>query len=43
MDTHSHEYHEDEKALGTQIEHGIICGSRRGATVFIHQSEQLSP
>ncbi|WP_229795871.1 NAD(P)H-dependent oxidoreductase, partial [Saccharothrix coeruleofusca] len=41
----SYERHGYEKALRTQIEHGIIdyCGSRRGATAFIHESEQDSP
>ncbi|MFD7289995.1 NAD(P)H-dependent oxidoreductase [Streptomyces sp. NPDC059863] len=39
------ERHGYEKALRTQIEHGIVdyCGSRRGATAFIHESEQPSP
>lgn len=33
-----------EKALRTQIEHGIVdyCGSRRGTTAFIYESEQAS-
>ncbi|MEV8394773.1 MULTISPECIES: NAD(P)H-dependent oxidoreductase [unclassified Streptomyces] len=44
-DSGSFERHGYEKALRTQIEHGIVdyCGSRRGATAFIHESEQPSP
>ncbi|MEV8417642.1 NAD(P)H-dependent oxidoreductase [Streptomyces niveus] len=40
----TYERHGYEEALRTQIEHGIIdyCGSRRGATAFIHESEQPS-
>ncbi|MER8069783.1 NAD(P)H-dependent oxidoreductase [Streptomyces sp. NPDC094034] len=39
------ERHGYDRALRTQIEHGIVdyCGSRRGATAFIHESEQPSP
>ncbi|QQN81036.1 NAD(P)H-dependent oxidoreductase [Streptomyces sp. XC 2026] len=38
------ERHGYERALRTQIEHGIVdyIGSRRGATAFIHESEQPS-
>ncbi|WP_435884134.1 NAD(P)H-dependent oxidoreductase [Streptomyces xiamenensis] len=38
------ERHGYERALRTQIEHGIVdyVGSRRGATAFIHESEQPS-
>lgn len=34
--------HGYEHALRTQIEHGIVdyCGSRRGATAFVYESEQ---
>ncbi|MFD3444473.1 NAD(P)H-dependent oxidoreductase [Microbacteriaceae bacterium 4G12] len=37
-----YERHGYDLALRTQIEHGVIdyCGSRRGATVFVHESEQ---
>lgn len=37
-----YERHGYEQALRTQIEHGIIdfCGSRRGVTVFVHDSER---
>ncbi|MEV5357133.1 NAD(P)H-dependent oxidoreductase [Streptomyces sp. NPDC052693] len=44
-DSGAYERHGYEKALRTQIEHGIVdyCGSRRGSTAFIHRSEQLSP
>jgi NAD(P)H dehydrogenase (quinone) len=37
-----YERHGYEQALRTQIEHGIIdyCGSRRGATAFVHESER---
>ncbi|MFD4787207.1 NAD(P)H-dependent oxidoreductase [Streptomyces sp. NPDC058459] len=40
----TYERHGYEQALRTQIEHGIVdyCGSRRGATAFIHESEQPS-
>lgn len=43
-DSGAYERHGYEQALRTQIEHGIIdyCGSRRGATAFIHESEQDS-
>ncbi|AHH97489.1 NAD(P)H-dependent oxidoreductase [Kutzneria albida] len=43
-DSGEFERHGYEKALRTQIEHGIIdyCGSRRGATAFIYESEQAS-
>lgn len=43
-DAGMYERHGYEKALRTQIEHGIVdyCGSRRGATAFIHESEQPS-
>ncbi|MEU6389202.1 NAD(P)H-dependent oxidoreductase [Streptomyces sp. NPDC046939] len=44
-DPDAYERHGYEKALRTQIEHGIIdfCGSRRGATELIYESEELSP
>lgn len=44
-DSGAYERHGYEKALRTQIEHGIIdyCGSKRGATAFIHESDQDSP
>ncbi|MFF6815283.1 NAD(P)H-dependent oxidoreductase [Streptomyces sp. NPDC012403] len=44
-DSGAYERHGYEQALRTQIEHGIIdyVGSRRGATAFIHESEQPSP
>ena len=37
-----YERHGYEQALRTQIEHGIIdyCGSRRGATAFVYESER---
>ncbi|WP_055554918.1 NAD(P)H-dependent oxidoreductase [Streptomyces sp. NBRC 110028] len=43
-DSGTYERHGYEQALRTQIEHGIVgyVGSRRGATAFIHESEQLS-
>lgn len=43
-DSGTYERHGYERALRTQIEHGIVdyVGSRRGATAFIHESEQLS-
>ncbi|MBD9731535.1 NAD(P)H-dependent oxidoreductase [Streptomyces sp. H28] len=43
-DSSAYERHGYEEALRTQIEHGIVdyCGSRRGATAFIHESEQAS-
>jgi NAD(P)H dehydrogenase (quinone) len=43
-DSGAYERHGYEAALRTQIEHGIIdyCGSRRGATAFIYESEQGS-
>ncbi|GAA2390655.1 NAD(P)H-dependent oxidoreductase [Streptomyces glaucosporus] len=39
------ERHGYEKALRTQIEHGIVdyCGSRRGATAFVFESELPHP
>lgn len=41
-DADLYERHGYELSLRTQIEHGVIdyCGSRRGATVFVHESEQ---
>ncbi|MFC8838701.1 NAD(P)H-dependent oxidoreductase [Streptomyces griseoincarnatus] len=44
-DSGAYERHGYESALRTQIEHGIVdyCGSRRGRTAFIYESEQLSP
>ncbi|MFF9063465.1 NAD(P)H-dependent oxidoreductase [Streptomyces sp. NPDC101213] len=44
-DSGTYERHGYEKALRTQIQHGIIdyCGSRRGSTAFLYASEQLSP
>lgn len=44
-DSRAYERHGYENALRTQIEHGIIdyCGSRRGSTAFIYESEQLTP
>lgn len=38
-----YERHEYERALRTQIEHGIVdnCGSRRGATAFLYESERV--
>ncbi|MDH6229370.1 NAD(P)H-dependent oxidoreductase [Streptomyces sp. MJP52] len=43
-DSGAYERHGYEQALRTQIEHGIVdyCGSRRGATAFIYESEQAS-
>ncbi|MFE4640790.1 NAD(P)H-dependent oxidoreductase [Streptomyces sp. NPDC056730] len=43
-DAGAYERHGYEAALRTQIEHGIVdyCGSRRGATAFVHESEQAS-
>lgn len=37
-----YERHGYEKAVRTQIEHGIVdyCGSRRGATAFLYESER---
>ncbi|MEU7923330.1 NAD(P)H-dependent oxidoreductase [Micromonospora zamorensis] len=37
-----YERHGYGQALRTQIEHGIVdyCGSRRGVTAFVHESEQ---
>ena len=37
-----YERHGYEQSLRTQIEHGIVdyCGSRRGATAFVHESER---
>jgi NAD(P)H dehydrogenase (quinone) len=37
-----YERHGYERAVRTQIEHGIIdyCGSRRGATAFVYESER---
>jgi NAD(P)H dehydrogenase (quinone) len=39
----AYERHEYERALRTQIEHGIVdyCGSRRGATAFLYESERV--
>ncbi|WP_024804118.1 NAD(P)H-dependent oxidoreductase [Nocardia sp. BMG51109] len=44
VDSGVYERHGYERALRTQIEHGIVdyCGSRRGATAFIYESEQDS-
>ncbi|MFD8902808.1 NAD(P)H-dependent oxidoreductase [Streptomyces ardesiacus] len=44
-DSRAYERHGYENAVRTQIEHGIIdyCGSRRGSTVFLYESEQLTP
>lgn len=38
----TYERHGYEQALLTQIQHGIIdyCGARRGAAVFVHESER---
>jgi NAD(P)H dehydrogenase (quinone) len=38
----TYERHGYEQALRTQIEHGIVdyCGAKRGATAFVHESEQ---
>ncbi|MEU3556709.1 NAD(P)H-dependent oxidoreductase [Streptomyces fragilis] len=43
-DSGAYERHGYAEALRTQIEHGIVdyCGSRRGATAFVHESEQAS-
>ncbi|MGD6740983.1 NAD(P)H-dependent oxidoreductase [Streptomyces sp. BH106] len=43
-DSGTFERHGYEQVLRTQIEHGIVdfVGSRRGATEFIHESEQAS-
>ncbi|MFE6522949.1 NAD(P)H-dependent oxidoreductase [Streptomyces sp. NPDC057794] len=43
-DSGAYERHGYESALRTQIEHGIVdyCGSRRGRTAFIYESEQPS-
>lgn len=43
-DSGTYERHGYEHALRTQIEHGVVdyVGSRRGATAFIYESEQLS-
>ncbi|CAL9324043.1 NAD(P)H-dependent oxidoreductase [Streptomyces sp. SudanB135_2055] len=43
-DSGAYERHGYEGALRTQIEHGIIdyCGSRRGSTAFIYESDQLT-
>ncbi|MFC8822843.1 NAD(P)H-dependent oxidoreductase [Streptomyces rochei] len=43
-DSGAYERHGYESALRTQIEHGIIdyCGSRRGSTAFIYESDQLT-
>jgi NAD(P)H dehydrogenase (quinone) len=43
-DSGAYERHGYEQALRTQIEHGIVdyCGSRRGATAFVYESEQAS-
>ncbi|MBU7600331.1 hypothetical protein JGS22_022535 [Streptomyces sp. P38-E01] len=40
----TYERHGYEQALRTQIEHGVVdcVGSRRGATAFVHESEQRS-
>ncbi|MFB0620248.1 NAD(P)H-dependent oxidoreductase [Streptomyces sp. AGS-58] len=42
-DAGMYERHGYERALKTQIEHGIVdyCGSRRGATAFVYESEQV--
>ncbi|MFG2048296.1 NAD(P)H-dependent oxidoreductase [Micromonospora sp. NPDC048935] len=41
-DAGSYEKHGYGQALRTQIEHGIVdyCGSRRGVTAFVHESER---
>lgn len=41
-DSGAYERHGYDAAIRTQIEHGIVdyCGSRRGATAFIYESEQ---
>ncbi len=43
-DSGAYERHGYESALRTQIEHGVIdyCGSRRGPTAFIYESDQLT-
>lgn len=43
-DSGAYERHGYEEAIRTQIEHGIVdyCGSRRGATAFLYESEQES-
>jgi NAD(P)H dehydrogenase (quinone) len=43
-DSGAYERHGYAEALRTQIEHGIVdyCGSRRGATAFVYESEQAS-
>ncbi|CAM5602014.1 NAD(P)H-dependent oxidoreductase [Streptomyces rochei] len=43
-DSGAYERHGYESALRMQIEHGIIdyCGSRRGSTAFIYESDQLT-
>ncbi|MFB4195200.1 NAD(P)H-dependent oxidoreductase [Streptomyces carpaticus] len=43
-DAGSFERHGYDRALRTQLEHGFVdyIGSRRGATAFIHESEQPS-
>lgn len=43
-DSGAYERHGYEGALRTQIEHGIIdyCGSRRGSTAFIYETDQLT-
>ncbi|SOD63975.1 NAD(P)H dehydrogenase (quinone) [Streptomyces zhaozhouensis] len=43
-DSGAWERHGYERALRTQIEHGLVdyVGSRRGATAFVHDSEQPS-
>ncbi|WP_369138684.1 NAD(P)H-dependent oxidoreductase [Modestobacter versicolor] len=41
-DAGAYDRHGYEQALRTQVEHGIVeyCGSRRGCTAFVHDSEQ---
>lgn len=41
-DASLYERHGYERALRTQIEHGIVdfCGARRGVTAFLYESEQ---
>ncbi|MVA76630.1 flavodoxin family protein [Auraticoccus sp. F435] len=41
-DAGAYDRHGYERSLRTQLEHGVVdyCGSRRGATVFIHESER---
>ncbi|MGP3749836.1 NAD(P)H-dependent oxidoreductase [Streptomyces sp. IBSNAI001] len=43
-DAGAYERHGYETALRTQLTHGLVdyVGSRRGATAFVHDSEQLS-